>query len=510
MADRIMRMPEASVQLETAGPLNNGSRGGDKEDENVIIQGEGQPLPASERAFFEPRFGHDFSSVRVHADGQAAHLAQAVNARAFTLGSDVFFGQSQYAPQSSEGRRLLAHELTHVVQQLDARPSGLRGSEPQNPSAQGAERARESVGRHAGASRLPVPMERPCLAGAFWGIQRKLLVSGKAHKDIRALLDLLEPASGFTLEHNPKTGEVSIVASVRRPPSQVLAGQLATIIDEPKQNAELNVGLRQEGVGFGKFPFSGPLIQEIDLDDIQRLEAKAPGSGVAFLIHEIVENFHAHSPALSDFSRTIVFAESHAEALEVESLVAGELVGPGRRVAHAWASIGSDVVREINDYERYFLVVDHRGNLLTDARQVSRVNVSTHTLAGFAKGSEVVPRTAQSMITAVAADLQAHPTATVRIEAGDTDPKLAQRRARAVQDAILQAGKGRKGFDLRSERNFHLVGFGLNDLGQASTRDLRVVIIVDQPDTAVEAQRGRLVKTTLSGRGQRRAPRKGR
>ncbi|MGB3458295.1 MAG: DUF4157 domain-containing protein [Halobacteriota archaeon] len=81
------------------------------------ITGGGQPLPQSVRAFFEPRFGYDFSQVRIHTDTRAAESAQAVNARAFTSGRDVVFGTGQYTPGTKEGQRLLAHELTHVVQQ---------------------------------------------------------------------------------------------------------------------------------------------------------------------------------------------------------------------------------------------------------------------------------------------------------------------------------------------------------------------------------------------------------
>lgn len=84
------------------------------------FKGIGQALPASERAFFEPRFGKDFSSVRVHTDDCAARTAQSINARAFTLGNNVVFGQNQYEPTSRQGRHLLAHELTHVVQQTGA------------------------------------------------------------------------------------------------------------------------------------------------------------------------------------------------------------------------------------------------------------------------------------------------------------------------------------------------------------------------------------------------------
>jgi hypothetical protein len=69
------------------------------------------------RAFFEPRFGVDFSDVRVHANDRAAESAKAINARAFTVGRDMAFGNGQFAPETSEGRRLLAHELTHVIQQ---------------------------------------------------------------------------------------------------------------------------------------------------------------------------------------------------------------------------------------------------------------------------------------------------------------------------------------------------------------------------------------------------------
>ncbi len=81
----------------------------------------GQPLDAATRAFMEPRFGHDFSSVRVHADTKAAESAQAVNALAYTMGRDVVFGAGQYAPAIASGRQLLAHELAHVVQQAGAR-----------------------------------------------------------------------------------------------------------------------------------------------------------------------------------------------------------------------------------------------------------------------------------------------------------------------------------------------------------------------------------------------------
>ncbi len=82
-----------------------------------VLRSPGQPLDAQTRAFFEPRFGHDFSQVRVHTDARAAESSQAVNALAYTVGRQVVFGAGQYAPETSAGQKLLAHELTHVVQQ---------------------------------------------------------------------------------------------------------------------------------------------------------------------------------------------------------------------------------------------------------------------------------------------------------------------------------------------------------------------------------------------------------
>lgn len=79
--------------------------------------GGGQPLPGFVGSYFEPRFGCDFSEVRVHTDSLAAEAAKTLNARAFTVGRDVVFGAGEYAPRNSQGQQLMAHELTHVVQQ---------------------------------------------------------------------------------------------------------------------------------------------------------------------------------------------------------------------------------------------------------------------------------------------------------------------------------------------------------------------------------------------------------
>ena len=84
-------------------------------------RGGGQALDPADRAYFERQFGADFGAVRVHSDAAAARNARMLSASAFTLGSDISFASGRYAPGTATGRRLLAHELTHVVQQARGR-----------------------------------------------------------------------------------------------------------------------------------------------------------------------------------------------------------------------------------------------------------------------------------------------------------------------------------------------------------------------------------------------------
>ncbi|HET7215755.1 MAG TPA: DUF4157 domain-containing protein [Terriglobia bacterium] len=107
-----------------------------------VLRSPGQPLDATTRAFFEPRLGHDFSKVRVHTDAKAAESAAAVNAAAYTVGRNVVFGAGRYQPGSSAGHRLIAHELTHVLQQGSSRadhivlaPTESRWEEEANKAA---------------------------------------------------------------------------------------------------------------------------------------------------------------------------------------------------------------------------------------------------------------------------------------------------------------------------------------------------------------------------------------
>jgi hypothetical protein len=150
IADEVMRMPESLVQRQVEpeeeeeemvqskaifsaiNPLVQLKEDGNPahfserlESPLAAKSGEGGALPSDARSFMELRFGTDFSHVRVHTDTEANQIAAAIGARAFTLKHDIFFGAEHYQPTTMQTRRLLAHELTHVIQQ---EASGKRGA----------------------------------------------------------------------------------------------------------------------------------------------------------------------------------------------------------------------------------------------------------------------------------------------------------------------------------------------------------------------------------------------
>jgi len=147
VAEQVMRMPEPErgpgVAESPVAPLvqrrvNGGGPTGIGTAPQIVhdvLNSPGQPLDSSARGFFEPRFGHDFSHVRIHADAKAAESARSVNAQAYTIGNHVVFGS--HATPISIGSSLLAHELTHVVQQTSAIGGSLEGQVFGHGSPQG-------------------------------------------------------------------------------------------------------------------------------------------------------------------------------------------------------------------------------------------------------------------------------------------------------------------------------------------------------------------------------------
>jgi Domain of unknown function (DUF4157) len=156
---------------------------------DVINAGGGRPLDPDVRSDMEARLGHDFGSVRIHNDARAAESAKAVNAHAYTVGSNIVFQRDSYEPTSAAGRITLAHELTHVVQQRSgpvdgtSAPGGIRLSDPsdrfEREAAATAERVMSTpvpaVGTPADAGTAPVQRQQdeleeedmPGVQGAF-------------------------------------------------------------------------------------------------------------------------------------------------------------------------------------------------------------------------------------------------------------------------------------------------------------------------------------------------------
>ena len=177
VADQVMRMPDPETTV-SAAPLQISRKceACEKEDQEKsklqmkpaatpskpigaapaivhdVLQSSGHPLDTATRAFMEPRFGHDFSRVRVHTDTTAAESARAVHARAYTQGEHIVFAHGRYAPTTTEGKRLVGHELAHVVQQSAGRvasptPSGDVPIVTNNFLEEEADAAGEKAGR---------------------------------------------------------------------------------------------------------------------------------------------------------------------------------------------------------------------------------------------------------------------------------------------------------------------------------------------------------------------------
>ena len=245
VAEQVMRMPEPRLQrqaeeeeekeeetLQTKEiPGQTPEVSPDLESRINAIRGGGQPLPESVRAFFEPRFGYDFSQVRIHSNLEAAQTARALNAKAFTVGRDILFGAGQYTPATAAGRSLLAHELTHIAQQNDL--EGFDRCGTQSMVSQDVQRcplgimlaSRESTLRHRPVfSASPRSME-----------QKEKSIQMKLISTINGILQRQEKSKGEKSESRRE--KVLEFAEKRGVPSE-LGAKVLEIIEE-----QLNKGI---------------------------------------------------------------------------------------------------------------------------------------------------------------------------------------------------------------------------------------------------------------------------
>ena len=184
VADQVMRQAPVQIQracnkCEEEDKLNRSAEADGTPvvtaaTENAIagLSGRGQELPEDIRSFMEPRFDADFSGVRIHTDSHADELARSVDAQAFTVGRNVVFGAGHYAPNTERGKRLLAHELTHVIQQQGGQRS--------------VQRRPDSQTQFGGMGRTPGRGQHGSRAGEGPG-SRRLRGQGRAAADDGAL-----------------------------------------------------------------------------------------------------------------------------------------------------------------------------------------------------------------------------------------------------------------------------------------------------------------------------------
>ncbi len=230
VADQVMRMPDPALAVSAAPPqVSRKCAECGEEDKKLqrksvgvtgraageappivhdVLRSPGQPLDSSTRAFFEPRFGHDFSRVRVHADEGADQSARSLNALAYTVGSDLVFRPREFAPHSDTGRRLLAHELAHTIQQgatpgSDRSPAQLVQRDDDGSNAVNADQEYQAAVQSG-----------DWLAAAEW-------LNGFNREDIQARLAKLSPDQITKLHqgalNNPRVGPQSQVALLTEP-----------------------------------------------------------------------------------------------------------------------------------------------------------------------------------------------------------------------------------------------------------------------------------------------------
>lgn len=291
-----------------------------------VLRTPGQPLEPATRASMEPHFGHDFGAVRVHTDARAAESARAVDALAYTVGRNVVFGAGQYAPTSSAGQRLLAHELTHVVQQsslgavqLQRQPAGT-GSAPTRAEAiaeheadrvhfeQAQEEHFAAIGEivrehllkaagFVGGQRPTTPDEALKVVG-MWGVTISALTTQLPHlsQSISGQVPQGQHASATVAQQ-----QQTLIAALTAPGQKAYQQMIATVRGEPfwKQHLDTQdififpdltggnryAGYTQRGSGKTAEGLTKPVfIIHVSKD---RLEAGQIDESVATLIHEL-------------------------------------------------------------------------------------------------------------------------------------------------------------------------------------------------------------------------------
>ncbi|SRR5579883_20627 len=336
-----------------------------------VLSSPGQPLDAGTRAFMEPRFGFDFSRVRVHTDARAAESAQAVNALAYTVGHNVVFGTGQYAPGTNEGRGLLAHELTHVVQQNQAlipersqlvvgQENDLREGEAEKISqdihVRPASRHDLASGEHiTTSSTSTIQRQSPGTSSSTGGpAEEPNLLSQMFMRVFHLALPGLFPQRGIRIVGTDAANLVKILSDCTGIPLMIDSNQMLVELQGPVDESKGSATARKEVLRFlhnvpvgiivdtnpsaaaveeGAFSHKNPGYQQIDVANVLVL-ASASGarkglSACDVVMHEIAEAFAGRQASLAGKGGDL-FPPSHKEGSRVETLIRKDLGLPAR------------------------------------------------------------------------------------------------------------------------------------------------------------------------------------
>ncbi|MFV0605091.1 MAG: DUF4157 domain-containing protein, partial [Niabella sp.] len=346
----------------------------------------GNPLPATIKNEMERSFNADFSQVKLHTNSHAVQMNQELQAQAFTYGNDIYFNSGKYDMNNVNGKHLLAHELTHVLQQ-----GGGNGT---------------AVNRK---------------------IQRRLIVSGSSEALVNEYLSLVGTVSGLRLNWSFATPRVTIGGNLPGPiPSSHARADITRVINHRTQHAELHIGTNQPRVAVGAFPQGASTIQTIDIDDIRNINASLPGQGTAKAFHEMMENFNAHGVGFGNFGAShAVGVEEESNILEDQGIVGRRLGGgiaPTVIAAPPGQPTGPNItyLRSLQNFTHYFLEMIQRRTTgsptgpgadfeVVSARRIPKVQVSQSTVDSFVSGNTAVPPAGNATLAAVLADLNANP-----------------------------------------------------------------------------------------------------
>jgi hypothetical protein len=285
--EKIQRKEKGSSEIEIPAIVND------------VLNTSGKPLDNDIRADVEPKFGYDFSNVKIHTDEVAAKSAQSLNALAYTSGSSIVFNEGQYQPSSQEGKKLLAHELTHVVQQSQSSQTVQRQPKPLQPQP------------------APPPKAPACPAFPTSGVQ----VIGSFSNELALVLSSCS-GKEVTVDKNSKL-QLSTKAVAGAKKNASASASVANVINN-KVGIIVDTDPKSLGTTVGAFDHDCPGRQFVN---VKNIEAQAKATGVSggldtcsAVLHEMEEAVQARTLG-AKVTGDDLFKQSHAQATKVENAI---------------------------------------------------------------------------------------------------------------------------------------------------------------------------------------------